>query len=880
MRARDLIASGVPGLDTIFGGGLRRGACVLLEGIPGVGKTTVGVQFIVSGALADEPGIIVTFEQFPEQLYHDGANFGWDMHQLEADERLRVICTSPEVFLDQLSDVGGMMDTLVAEIGARRLLVDSVAHLAHVTGRAGQLRPLVYGMLNGIRRAGLTALITKEVESASPETIPFEEYLVDSVVRLSYEMTDTMYRQRFIEVVKARGQNHSAGRHPLTIGTGGVRIYPRYVTGRETGEAAAAPGRERCSTGNATLDGMLCGGLSRGYSTLLAGSAGVGKTSLALQFIAAGARAGEPGIFLTFEEDHAKLTDLAAGFGIDLAELQSSDTFHLMRRSPLHLLPEQLVQEVTEAIKRLGVRRVVVDSLTDLSMSVTDQRRLREVVFVLSEALHDAGVTSLFTTEVPELFGQTYVTSEHISIIVDGIILMKYVEMESEIQRALSVLKMRGCDHDKGIWRYTIDGSGIHIRNRFEGTRGVLGGSPTPMPITLSVRSFTEFDEALNDELLRRFSQLYPRVQPVSLTIPYNPDEVFETVRAASQSSATSLSVAPLCMYWMRDLLASRRFLSLDSIVTQAELNVHMPELLESGQDNGTLYAMPAMALCGVLLYRKDLLEEHGFTHPPRTWAELIEQAQKILANENNPSLIGLQFPGYTYEGLTTSFLQNLWSNGGDVVVDGQVALQSENALQALRHMRDLIFTQQLAPQNVTTASHGLEPQADFLAGRTIFLVMLPNVAQACQRESSHLRGKVGIAPHPIGPMGTESITFLGGWHYGIPLGARAPETAGHFIRFMTSYEIQRERSLRGGPMPTIADLYTDPEVVAFNPDYPLLRRLLKTARKRQDIPGYSQVSRLIQAHLHKVLTGDTEPEAALADLAEEVRFVLEKVQG
>ncbi len=875
MRTREYVATGVPGLDQLFGGGLRQGACALVEGIPGVGKTTVGVQFVVAGALADEPGIIVTFEQVPEQLYRDGANFGWDLHQLEAEDRLRVVCTSPEVFLDQLSDVGGMMDTLMTEIGARRLLVDSVAHLAHVTARAGQLRPLVYGMLSGIRRAGLTALITKEVESAVPDTIPFEEYLVDAVVRLSYEMTDAMYRQRFIEVVKARGQNHSAGRHPLTIGHGGVCIYPRYETAGGPAQTLSPVAAARCSTGITALDAMLCGGLSQGYATLVAGSAGVGKTSLALQFIAAGARAGEPGIFLTFEEDLPKLGDLAAGFGIELADLQAQGTFHLMRRSPLHLLPEQLTQDLVAEIKRLGARRVVVDSLTDLSMSVTDHRRLREVVFVLSEALHEAGVTSLFTTEVPELFGQTYVSSEHISIIVDGIILMKYVEMESEIQRALSVLKMRGCDHDKGIWRYTIDGSGIHIRNRFEGASGVLAGSPVQTPITLSVRSFTEFDEALNKELMSRFSQLHPRVQPVSLSIPYNPDEVFDTVRTASQATDTSLSVAPLCLYWMRDLLETGRFMPLDSITNPAELSMHMPQLLELGQVDGTLYAVPAMALCGVLLYRKDLLEEHGFTQPPHTWEELIHQAQTVLSNENNPNLIGLQFPGYRYEGLATSFLQNLWSNGGDVLVDGEVALASEQARQAAQHMRDLIATHQIAPANVTTAAHGMEPQADFLAGRTLFLIMLPTVAQACQRESSHLRGKVGIAPHPIGPLGTDSVTFLGGWHYGIPRGARAPETAGNFIRFMTSYEIQRERSLRGGPMPTIPELYTDPEIVAFNPDYPLLGRLLKTARNRNAVPHYPHVSRLIQAHLHQVLTGEAETEAALTSLAEAVRSVL-----
>lgn len=877
MRMDPLLATGVPGLDEILGGGLRRGAAALLEGIPGVGKTTVGMQFIVSGALGDEPGIVVTFEQFPEQFYQDGANFGWDLHQLEADDRLRVVCTSPEVFLDQLSDVGGMMDTLVTEIGARRLLVDSVAHLAHVTSRSGQLRPLVYGMLNGIRRAGLTAFITKEVESAAPDNIPFEEYLVDTVIRLSYEMTDMMYRQRFIEIVKSRGQHHSAGRHPMVIAERGVRIYPHRVPAAPARDEAEPRARERCSSGIATLDGMLNGGLFRGYSTLVAGSAGVGKTSLALQFLTAGARAGEPAILVSFEEDERKLTDLASGFGIDLQELQAQGQFHLMRRSPLHLLPDQLIHELADAVALTGARRVVVDSLTDLSMSVSDGAQLREIVFMLSEVLHDAGVTALYTTEVPELFGQTYVTAEHISIIVDGIILMKYVEMESEIQRAISILKMRGSDHDKGIWRYTIDGSGIRIRSRFEGTSGVMGGSPVQTPITLSVRSFTEFDEALNNELLARFSQLYPRVQPVSLTIPYNPDEVFETVRAASMAPTTSLSVAPLCLYWTHDLLQTGRFLSLEGVATAQELKAHMPELLEVGKIDGTLYALPAMAVCGVLLYRKDLLEEHGFDRPPRTWEELINQAQEILRAENDPNLMGLQFPAFRYEGLTTSFLQNLWSNGGDILENGQVALQSPAALQALQHMRDLIFTHKLTPQNVTTAAHGLEPQADFVAGRTIFLIMLPTVAQACQRESSPLRGKVGIAPHPVGPLGKDSVTFLGGWHYAIPVGARAPEAAGNFIRFMTSYEIQRERSLRGGPMPTIPELYSDPEITAFNPDYPLLRRLLKTARKRHDIPRYNQVSKLIQAHLHKVLTGEIEPEAALAALAEEVRFVMEK---
>ncbi|MEI6499694.1 MAG: extracellular solute-binding protein [Armatimonadota bacterium] len=870
----EVITSGVPGLDCLLGGGVRKGACVLLEGIPGVGKTTFGTQFIASGAAADEPGIIITFEQLPEQIYRDAGNLGWDLRDLELQDRLRVVCTSPEVFLDQLSDVGGMMDMLIAEIGARRLMVDSVAHLTHVADSKRALRPLVYGMLNGIRRAGLTAMITKEVESASPTDIPFEEYLVDTVIRLSYELDSDFYRRRYVEVVKSRGQHHSHGRHSVVIDDCGVRIYPRYQTRQGSRPRAEAGALTWVKSGVAGLDAMLCGGVPKGYCTLLAGSAGVGKTTLALQFLNEGVQQDEPAVLLSFEESPDKLTQLANGFGIDLKQLQEEGKFDLMHRSPLQLSVDQLVCELQERVEAIGARRVVVDSLTDLTMSIADPRQFRQTVFMLSDAMQRAGVTALFTIEVPELFGQTHVTSENISIIVDGIILMKYVEMESEIQRAISVLKMRGCDHDKGIRRYTIDRHGICVQSRFEGTSGVMAGRTTQTAITLSVRSFTEFDEALNNQLLARFSELHPQVRPVSLQIPYNPDEARGTIRGALEASTTSLSVVPLCLYWMQDLIASGRLLPLDSVLSAREMNQHLPEFVQPGRDHDHLYAVPAMSLCGVLLYRKDLLEKYGFATPPTTWEELVHQAQTILGGEQDSELVGCKFPGYKYEGLTTSFLQNLWSNGGDVLTGGRVSLDSPNALQAVQHMRDMIHRHHLTPSHVTTAAHGVEPQVAFREGRCIFLIMLPHLAQAAQRDGSPLRGKVGIAPHPMGPLGTESVTFLGGWHYGIPVGARAPEAAANFIRFMTSYEIQRERSLRGGPMPTMEELFSDPEIVAFNPDYPLLRRLLRTARKRNDIPHYAEVSRLIQAHLHPVLTGDVPPEAALAKLAEEVELV------
>lgn len=872
----ELVSTGISGLDYLLGGGLRPGTCTLLEGTPGVGKTTVGVQFIEAGTRLGEPGVIVTFEQFPEQLYADTLNFGWDLRALEEQNLLRVVCTSPEVFLDQLSNVGGLMDSLIAETGARRLLVDSVAHLANLADTQHELRPLVYGMLNGIRRAGLTAVITKEVESADLRVIPFEEFLVDTVIRLWYQLETDQYRRRWVDVVKSRGQLHSHGQHALVIGQGGITVYPRHEpkTGRGCPLTAGTP-LPKLSSGTVGLDAMLGGGIPQGYSLLVAGSAGVGKTSLALKFVEAGAQSGEPGLFITFEEGDCKLQQLAAGFGLDLPKRQEEGLLALRHQCPVRLSPDRFIWEVKQQAQAMGAKRAVVDSLTDLTLGLPERERFRETVFLLCDALQELGITTLLTTEVAELFGQASVTSEHVSIIVDGIVLMKYVELESEIQRAISVLKLRGCDHDKGIRRYLITDEGVVISSRFEGASGVLAGSPRQTPIALSVRSFSESDETLNQELLERFTQLHPHVRPASLSLPYNPDEAYATISVALEARSTTLSVAPLCLYWMPETIRSGRLLPLGAYLTETEINQHMPELLAPGRWDDQLYALPALAVCSVLIYRKDLLEEYGFAHPPQTWEELQEQARTILAGENDPQLIGYQYPAYKYEGLTTSFLQNLWSNGGDVFAGNQVALDSEAARQALHYMRDLIHRDHLSPANITTSAHGLDPQADFAAGKVIFLTMLPSVALACRRSGSPLRDRVGIAPHPTGPLGHESVTFLGGWHYGIPVGARAPETAANFIRFMASYEVQRERCLRGGPMPTIADIYRDPEVVAFNPDYPQLERILRTARKRNDIPHYNKISALIQAHLHPVLAGDVAPDEALEQLAEEVRFLV-----
>ncbi|NSW58437.1 MAG: extracellular solute-binding protein [Armatimonadetes bacterium] len=880
MTAR-AISTGVPGLDELLSGGFREGSCSLLEGVPGTGKTTVGLQFIYHSAMSGNPGIIVTFEEFPRQLKQDTLNFGWDLAQLEAEGKLRIICTSPEVFLDQLQDVGGIVEATVAEIGATRLLMDSVSHFSQMGREPGHLRAAVYGMMNGLRRAGLTSVITKELESFDTDCVPFEEFLADCVVRLRYDTFSHNQRRRYVEVLKSRGAPHVPGKHMLELTDRGAAVYPRHQPSKREG-LAWARGLCRTPTGIRGLDEMLGGGLICGFSTLVAGSAGVGKTTVGLQFVSQGAGLGEKSLYVSFEESPVKLTEIAQSYGLPLREYQDQGLIQVVYCSPLDTRPEKFIHDLKEQVDTLGAKRVVIDSLTDLQMGATQEDGLRELVYAVGDALEDRGVTSLLIAEVPEVFGQTQVTGEHISIIVDCIILLKYVEMESEIQRALSVLKLRGSDHDKGIRRFTISNKGLTVHGRFEGTEGLMAGAARAVPIELAVRSFSEFDEKLNEELLERFAQIQPRVKPVPLSIPYNPDEARDVVVQAMAARQTSLSVVPLCMYWMPGVIQPDRLSSLNDIFPPGDWEEHLEGVVEPALVDGEVYAVPAIALCGVLLYRRDILQEHGFSAPPATWDELVDQAKTICSAPGNENLIGFEFPAFTYEGLSSSFLVNLWSNGGQVIDDAtrEMTLDAGKALEVVRFMRDLIHVHAVTPREITAPGHGVEPQENFLAGRTVFLWMLPSVMQPAMQTDSAVRGKVGIAPAPVGPSGTESHSFLGGWHYAVPRGALAPSTARDFIRFMSSYEIQKERALRGGPLPTLKALYDDQEILAFQPHYRELKQILASARTRERIPDYQRVSRAIQSHIYPVLQGHAEPEAAVEAMLASIRHIIDEALG
>lgn len=225
------VATGIAGLDEMLTGGFFPESANLIEGAPGTGKSTIGMQFIHHGITqCDEPGLILTFEEFPQQYYRDAASFGWDLKALEAADKLRVIMTSPEVGQADLKQVGGILERRAAEIGAQRILVDSLSHFERTTSGRHALREAVFGFVNGLKRLGLTAVLTREsalLLGGDPNIASDMAFIVDSYVALRFvEIASVM--QKALLIFKLRGSDHASDIRQYTITDRGVVVHAKF----------------------------------------------------------------------------------------------------------------------------------------------------------------------------------------------------------------------------------------------------------------------------------------------------------------------------------------------------------------------------------------------------------------------------------------------------------------------------------------------------------------------------------------------------------------------------------------------------------------------------------------------------------------------------
>ncbi len=318
------VPSGVPGLDTLLYGGFLEGDAVLVAGAPGTGKSTLGMQYLYEGITRyDEPGFFITFEEFPQQIYRDALNFGWDFRSLEEADKLKVLFTSPDLMYQDIKRHEGIFPEMIREIGARRVVVDSITHFQRLAANAGELREIIYSLINALKREGLTPLLLRELMEGEALGTVAEEYTADTVLYLTMDRIEGQ-RMRFLEILKSRGSRHVPAKSLFFIQEEGLEVVPPF-------QEAFFRYQEAISVGVPDIDAMLGGGIPYGALYLFEISPELHQEIFELNFIRETLGADDLYIELSANTTRAeKLLEQAQSYGMR-DELQTGLTNDLLR---------------------------------------------------------------------------------------------------------------------------------------------------------------------------------------------------------------------------------------------------------------------------------------------------------------------------------------------------------------------------------------------------------------------------------------------------------------------------------------------------------------------------------------------------------------------
>jgi len=460
------LPTGARGLDEILGGGLPEYSFNIIAGSPGCGKTTLAHQFVFANATRERPALYFTVLGEPaiKMLRYQQQYSFFDPAKLE--DSIRFINLSEVVVT---KDLNAVLEEISEEVDAANpgvVVVDSFRTVLRKVpresggGQEMELQSFIQRLAMLLTSYQATTFLIGEYSEGEVRDNP-----VFTVADGIFWLTQTAERNsvvRKLQVVKLRGQGSVPGLHTIRIGTSGVEAFSRTLG---FGKAISQQSSHRLSMGIPALDKLMGGGILAGDSVLLAGPSGTGKSVLATQFIAAGLRKGEPGIIVVFEERPARYTTRAAKLGMDLQTGQDSGTLEILYLRPLDLSVDETMQEILDAVKRTGAKRLVIDSLVGFEMALAPGFRadFRESLYRMIAALTGAGVTIVSTVEVEDTFTSFHFSQYAISFLTDDIIRLRYVEIDGQLRKALVVVKMRGGNHSKDIREYVISDKGMVI---------------------------------------------------------------------------------------------------------------------------------------------------------------------------------------------------------------------------------------------------------------------------------------------------------------------------------------------------------------------------------------------------------------------------------
>jgi circadian clock protein KaiC len=469
--------TGISGLDEISGGGLPRGRITIVCGGPGCGKTMLGMEFLIRGAQEfDEPGVLVAFEETPQEMESNVASLGFDLKNLVDRERLfldYVYVEPSEIQETGDYDLEGLFIRLqhaVDSVGAKRICLDTLEALFSGFSNEGVLRAELRRLFRWLKERNLTTVITAEKGENTLTRYGLEEYVSDCVILLDHRVREQISTRR-LRIVKYRGTSHGADEYPFLIDNQGISVLP--VTSLEMRHKVS---NERVSSGIADLDEMLGGkGFYRGSSILISGTAGSGKTTMAVSFTDAACRRGEQCLFIGFEESVDQVKRNAGSVGIHLTPWVDSGVLIHEAWRPSQYGIEMHLFRIHKLVDTVKPRHVIVDPVTNL-INASAQKEVYSMLIRLMDYLKSREITAIFTN-LAATSDKLEQTDIGISSLTDTWILCRDQESNGERNRCVFVLKSRGMAHSNQVREFVMSHEGIQLIPPYIGSGVVLTGS-------------------------------------------------------------------------------------------------------------------------------------------------------------------------------------------------------------------------------------------------------------------------------------------------------------------------------------------------------------------------------------------------------------------
>lgn len=474
----DKMPTGIEGFDAITGGGLPCNRTTLILGAAGTGKTVFALQTLVNGArLYGEPGIFVAIEEKARQVIANAATFGWDLPSLENNKLFFLDARiSPEVVSTGGFDLVGLLAGLkakAAELGARRIVFDSIDVLLSLLGDENAERQEVYRLHDWLSSSGLTGILTSGTQGLDPlssQHYGFMQFMADSVVLLDHRLLERV-SLREVRVVKYRGSAFAENEFPMVIGPSGIEIATLGAPG--TGFRAT---KERISTGIERLDTMLKGGYFRGSSTLITGSPGTAKSTLSSAFADAACRRGERTLYVSFDEGDDEIIRNLDSVNIHLEPHVKSGILRIYpSRSESRSAEEHLIQ-LRRLILEHEARCVVIDPISAM-LKAGGRMNAVAVAQRLLYMTKSSGITLVATSLLEDPDPQHEATDLNISTVADTWLHLSYVIQGGERNRALTIIKARGTGHSNQVRELVLSDEGITLADVYTAGGAVLMGT-------------------------------------------------------------------------------------------------------------------------------------------------------------------------------------------------------------------------------------------------------------------------------------------------------------------------------------------------------------------------------------------------------------------